>query len=70
MIDIIATILSICGAVLNAQHRIFGFYIWIVANTTWIIYGYMTGQIYLCITFLVYNIISVYGIYKWRKDEI
>lgn len=69
MIDIIATILSILGAIINAQEKIEGFYIWIVSNVLWTIYCIDSNQIPLGLTFIVYIGISAYGIKEWRKNE-
>jgi len=67
MIDAIATLLSITGAILNADEKISGFYIWAISNTMWIIYGIKTKQKWLVISFIVYLITSLYGIWKWSQ---
>lgn len=69
MIDLIATILSILGAIVNAKHNIYGFHIWIVSNIIWIVYSAMTNQLWLMITFFVYSFISLYGIYHWKNGD-
>ena len=68
MIDLIATILSILGAILNAKGMISGFYVWLVSNSLWMLYGGITNQSYIIATFFMYSIITLYGIDCWKKD--
>jgi len=65
MLTKIATILSVLGAILNANKQISGFYLWTISNILWIIYGYRSKQKYLTITFITYLIITLYGIWNW-----
>ena len=69
MIDQIATALSIFGAILNAKGKISGFFVWIIGNTLWVIYGYLTEQLYIMVVFATYTIISIYGINTWNKKK-
>ena len=65
----ILTALSIIGALRNAQEKIDGFYIWIVANIGWIIYDVITNQPAQIALFAVYTAISIFGVYQWIKNR-
>jgi nicotinamide riboside transporter PnuC len=65
----IITILSLVGAIYNARGKIFSFYIWIIANLCWVAYDIYAKQYSQAVLFMVYTIISVYGIYNWRKQR-
>jgi len=62
------TALSLTGAVLNTCHRIEGFYFWVVANTAWFAYFFYLRMWASATLFLVYLLLSIWGIYVWRKD--
>lgn len=61
------TINSILGALLNARKRIEGFYLWAAGNLGWMIWALYNGIYSQAVLWLVYFIITVYGIYQWRK---
>lgn len=61
------TILSVIGAIRNAQGKIDGFIIWLVSNSGWVVYDIVTNQPAQIALFSVYTIITIYGLYKWRK---
>ncbi len=63
------TAFSVIGAILNAKGRIEGFYVWIAANTGWIVYNIINDEYALAALFAVYTIICVYGIRHWRKSR-
>ena len=60
-------VIAIVGAVLNARQSIKGFYLWLVSNTGFIVINFLIGMPAQATLFIVYNIITVYGIYQWRK---
>jgi nicotinamide mononucleotide transporter len=63
------TAMSLVGVWFNIKKNSACFYIWLVANVGWIyvdIKAGLTGQAAL---FVIYSILSVYGIYAWRKPE-
>lgn len=69
MIEYLATVLSLVGAVCNILKRKESFIIWFVANIIWIyvmaergIWGMVICQVVFCIT-------CVIGYIKWSKDE-
>ena len=65
----ILTIVSVAGAILNARKSIIGFYIWIVSNIAWSILDFSVGLPAQGYLFIVYTIITSYGIYQWRKKK-
>lgn len=65
----VITVISIIGAVLNAQKKISGFYFWIVANTAWVAIDVYSGVYAQAALFLFYFAVCVYGLYSWRKAE-
>lgn len=62
--------LSIIGSILNAFGKIAGFYIWIIANTGWIVEESITHNWAQVPMWAVYNIISVIGIIIWKKKKV
>ena len=65
----IATVLSIIGAILNAQKKTSGFYIWIIANILWVIYDLILQNYPQAVLFTVYAGISTYGIVVWLRKR-
>ncbi len=63
------TIASLVGAVFNARKSIVGFYIWIPTNIAWVIYSLIICQYALCLLFVTYTGVTIYGVVKWRKAE-
>jgi nicotinamide riboside transporter PnuC len=61
------TLVSVLGAVLNAKKSIVGFYIWVPANIAWVIYNTYNHQYAQAVLFVVYTVITVWGIIQWRK---
>lgn len=70
MLGWILATLSIIGGIRNAQGRIDGFYLWIIANIGWMVYDVLTKQYSQLVLFFVYTITSIYGIYKWKKNIV
>lgn len=67
MIEWVFASLSILGAILNAYKNKWGFIIWIVANSGWIVVDYYIGLWEQIPIWVVYNIICVVGFIKWHK---
>ena len=61
MIEVIATVLSIIGAILVAVRQRVGFLLWIVANFLWIGFALRHGHFPMAILFAVYLVIAVIG---------
>lgn len=64
-----ATALSIIGAILNAQKKISGFYVWLVANAIWVGYDLYLKNYPQAVLFAVYFGISSYGVWVWLKKK-
>lgn len=62
--------LSITGAILVGFKKVQGFYIWVVANFSWIainLYqGVLQDQVFMWSAFLA---TSIFSIYNWHKDD-
>ena len=69
----IATSLSIIGAILNAKKSIHGYWVWIISNLLWMVLALIRQDIAQAVLWIVYVVISIYGIYCWakkgKKDE-
>jgi len=70
IISSVITLFSICGAVFNARGSIWGFYIWLPANLSWVVYDICIKEYPQAVLFVVYSIISAFGIYQWRKHKV
>ena len=69
IIEWLGTICSLSGAILNARHRVEGFYIWTVGNVFWITLA-LSKHLYGMLTMtLVFTVINFVGIYSWRKRK-
>jgi hypothetical protein len=62
--------LSIVGALLNALGKVFGFYLWIVADIGWIIVEIYLQQWAQVPMWAVYTVISIIGIIMWKRKKI
>ena len=60
--------LSLLGAILNARAKLVGFYVWIVANILWVAFDIYIGAYSQAALFVVYTLISAYGIYSWKRQ--
>lgn len=70
MITWVLSGISIIGALLNANGKRIGFWIWLIANNGWIIYCLIVklyGQIPM---WVVYNGICVVGLIRWKQKGI
>ncbi|MFA5176348.1 MAG: nicotinamide mononucleotide transporter [Candidatus Nanoarchaeia archaeon] len=61
----IATVLSIFGAILNAFLIKEGFYIWGVSNLIWVFVGLKQKMYGMALTFTVYFFINIIGLIYW-----
>lgn len=65
----IVTGLSILGTVLNIKKKKICFVIWLFTNLAWFIYDLMTNNYPQAALFGVYTLLSIWGIYEWRKTK-
>ena len=61
----IAMIWSLVGCILINYHNVYGFYLWMISNTLWIINSIITKQYAQTIMFIVFLITCIQGIYLW-----
>jgi nicotinamide riboside transporter PnuC len=68
-LEIVGTILSVVGAVLNALHYRCSFHIWILANVVMSYVCYEKGLLWVSAMFVIYFFISIIGLYRWPKKK-
>ncbi len=66
-IGLILSLISIIGGLFNAFGKIIGFYIWILANSLWIVYDWYFKQEYQIPMFIFNLVVCIIGIIVWRK---
>lgn len=65
----IVTMISLIGSVLNARKSKWCFYIWILANTLWLIYDVYIGLYSRAALDIMQTIICISGIIYWKGDS-
>ncbi len=65
----ILVIISIYAKILIIEHKVKGFYLWIVVDILWIWYNFYIGAQAQAFLMLVYIFFSLYGIYEWNNKE-
>ena len=63
------TIFSLIGVVLNIYKKKSCFIIWAFTNFAWMIIDWTYGLYAQSVLFLIYFILAIWGLYKWKKDE-
>ena len=61
-----ATALAIVGAVFNAFAMKQGFYLWLVSNSTFMVFSMKNKHYGMALMFLTYLVITVIGILYWK----
>jgi len=61
--------LSIMGAILNARLQKEGFYLWLIANTVFIIHNVRIEEYAQAVLWIVYQGISIYGLWTWNRKQ-
>lgn len=66
--ELLATVLGISGAVLNAFQMKIGFAVWIISNIMWIYFAVGGKAKYwgMALTFTIYTITSIIGLLLWE----
>lgn len=67
IIEWAATLLSVVGAIINANKSITGFYVWSVANILWISFALKHKHYGLLVMNVIFLGINIFGIYSWGK---
>jgi hypothetical protein len=63
----IFTVLSLIGVVLNIYKNKYCFVIWTLTNGFWCIYDYHNGLYSQSLLFLIYFILAIWGLIKWKN---
>lgn len=66
---ILITIASLIGTIANVYKKRYCFKIWLVTNFVWCIYDFQKGLYSQALLFLIYFIMAIVGIRKWRADN-
>ena len=61
------TALSIIGVVLNIKRSRWGFAVWTVTNSFWMVYDYQIGAYAQSALFAVYLMLALWGLWEWRE---
>jgi len=69
IIEYIATTLSIIGSIYVARMDIKGFYLWLLANILWIVFGVVNLLYGVITTFVCFEITTIYGLINWKKSK-
>ena len=68
-----ATGLSVIGVILNAQRKMSGWYVFMVADLAWVGIGLYTKMYAMAALFMFYFFLCFFGVYSWTKkggDEV
>lgn len=69
IVSLLISCFSITGAILNARKIIHGFYFWLISNTSWIIFNIYTKTYGQIPTWVVFQVVCIYGIIYWRNNN-
>ena len=65
----ILVIVSLVGVILNIKHSRVCFFLWAGTNLSWAIIDFKKGIPAQGFLFIIYFILSIWGIYEWRKNN-
>lgn len=63
----IIVVIALAGVVLNVRRRWECFLFWLVSNAWWCGHNLIIGEYHQAVLFGVFGILSVYGIYNWKR---
>lgn len=63
------TAISLVGVVLNIRQDRRCFYLWIMTNSVWTVIDWSNGLYAQAVLFAVYFVLSVWGAYRWQKQQ-
>ncbi|MHC4397793.1 MAG: nicotinamide mononucleotide transporter [Planctomycetota bacterium] len=61
--------IALIGVVLNVRRRWEGFLFWLISNAWWCWHNYKIGEYEQGILFGIFWLLSLYGIYSWKRKE-
>jgi len=59
--------IALAGVVLNVRRRWEGFLLWLISNGWWFQHNLVIGEYHQAVLFGVFWLLSVYGIYSWKR---
>lgn len=60
-------VIALFGVILNIRKRWEGFAVWLISNGYWCWHNVTIGEYAQGATFAIFWLLSVYGLYEWRK---
>lgn len=63
-------VLALLGVYLNARRKWQGFLFWLVSNAWWCWHNVTIGEYPQAVLFAIFWLVTLYGIYQWRKKSI
>ncbi len=69
MINWLIAAIALVGVVLNVWGKWQGFLFWLISNAWWCGYNYVSNEYAQSVLFGAFWFLSLYGIYKWRKNR-
>ena len=67
--ELVSMILGVAGTLLVTYKNKAGFLVWIIGNFLWLSYGFITGQYFLMIQYIIFTGLAIFGFLKWHGDE-
>lgn len=68
-IDWLATLCGVSGVYLLGNKSKFGFILFMIASTSWAVFGLMTGSIAMTLGSMIFFTMHLRGFLAWRRDE-
>ncbi len=68
-IDWLATVCGVTGVYLLGNKSKVGFILFMIASTSWAIFGLMTGSIAMTLGSTIFFTMHLRGFLAWRRDE-
>ena len=65
----IVTLFALVGVVLNIRKDNRCFILWICTNAYWAIYDWFLGAVAQATLFVIYFLLSIWGLWQWRADD-
>jgi hypothetical protein len=69
-LSVVTCALSLVGIWLTGNRRIEGFYLGAANQVLWAATGYVTGAYGLILMSVVYFVVYVRGVRKWRREQV
>lgn len=68
-IDWLATVCGLTGVYLLGNKSKIGFVLFMIASSSWAVFGWLTGSIAMTIGSMIFFSMHLRGFLAWRRDE-